>query len=364
MPVFESIDQADLLGMTPLVRVGDDEIYRHLVTPTIKGLLGKVLSKGETRILDTTEGLFAGDEVTNLNGHLLATGKEERSLKKVRFPYRHTVYYTERGAIIVKADGVKFEVFCWFGNIEKGRAELVLKAGLRDRRYDGTARANDSALLEFTYDHPLYHQRLSSTLSSVELSIYGFMPSSRALDATGEEEYDRFLRNPYCFLEKPEVFLAYFERAFASKYAPGQNYRPVPDIAQVILPGFESIAKRHGYDLIEMAASHYHVAKWSIDRGYKYADPAQEEVLRRLACGLEEIRAAGHPLSRIQQSWACVLQSLRPVEKIPAHLYMGSQELLWPQNNLNDVCLWVYKPLSQRAHGFVPAVSFSVPPLV
>lgn len=365
MPVFETHDQAALLGVSPIAHVSDEEIFRHLVTPTVKGLLGQINKRGETRVLETRQGIFPGDEATNLNGHLLAVGPNQHSAAVVRFPYRHTIYRTERGAIVVKADGVKFEVFCWFGNVDKGRAELVLKAALRDRRYDGTWRANDSALLDYTYDHPVRHQRLSDTLSSVELSIYGFMPASRAVDATGDKDYDAFLQNPFRYLQDADKFLEHFERAFKSKHAPGQFARPVPDVSQFALKGFDTIARKHGYDLIEMAASHYHVAMWAVDGGFAYSDPAQEKIVARLTAGLEKIRATGQPLTRTQQSWACVIQSLRPADRIPAGLSMGRSDnghetdLQWPQNNLDETCLWLYKPLSERARGFKPRVCFN-----
>jgi hypothetical protein len=94
-------------------------------------------------------------------------------------PYNHTLYRTVNGAMVIKRDGVKFEVFCWFGDIDRGKGELIFKAALRDRVYDGTKRANDCALLEYAYDNP--------TITSVSALCFplwnclstAFMPGSR-----------------------------------------------------------------------------------------------------------------------------------------------------------------------------------------
>ena len=276
----------------------------------------------------------------------------------MRFPYLHTIWRTVSGAVVFKHDGVKFEVFCWFGDIDRGNAELIFKAALRDRRYDGTARANDCALLEYTYDNPDYHQRLSLDMSSVELSIYGFLPGSRVLDASGDAELDAFIANPFRFADDAEKFLPLFQRALQSKRAPGQFSAPIPDVSKVTQVGFEYLARKCGYDLMEMAASHYHVARWAMGCGFMLADAEQARVMQDLATGLDSIRSRGNPLTRTQQSWACAVQNLRPVDKIPASFYMGSPDIYWPQDNISDYCLWLYKPLSDRAREFHPSVTF------
>ncbi len=356
MSTFQNPTQiAELLGVTPIALVTDDEIWQHLVTPTVKGLLGEVKVKEPTRLMDTREGLFKGDSVSNLNHHDI---KGADAMERVRFPYLHTMWRTANGAVVFKRDGLKFEVFCWFGDVDREKGELIFKAGLRDRRYDGTIRANDCALLEYTYDNPHYHQRLSQDLSSVEASIYGFMPGSRIIDATGDIEFDSFVANPFRFIDEADKFLSLFQRAMSSKRSPGQFSSVIPDVASFTLRGFDYLARKCGYDLVEMAASHYHVAKWAINGGYKLPDNDQARVMSELAAGLEAIRTKGHPLTRPQQSWVCVLQSLRPVEKIPAVFYMGSENIIWPQDNISDQCLWVFKPLSAHAQDFSPSLTF------
>lgn len=342
---FPHLDVQEQLGITPICKVSDQEIWNHLVTSTVKGLLGPIVSQAAPEVLDTIAGKFPGDEVSNLNDHRLYGGKTGF----VRFPYTYSFYKTRNGAFIVKRDGVKFEAFCWYGDIERS-PELILKAALRDRRFDGTYRANDTSLVEFPYDDPLFNKPLHPQLKSVELSIYGFMPGSRIVDATGEVEFDRFIANPFQFVSRPELFLRYFHRAWNSKRAPGQHAAPIKDVASQSLPGFERIALAHGYDVIEMAASHFHVAKWAQSGGYAFSNIEQAEEFAAMQDALAAIRASGHPLTRTQQSWACVVQSL-PSVHIPAALNMRGP--IWMQDNLGQKCLWVHKPLTAKAHALL-----------
>jgi hypothetical protein len=402
MSIFQTMNLPSQHSVTRISQVTDEEIWRHLVTPTVKGLLGSIIKVESNQVLDTVAGLFPGDEVTNLNGHMLADANGKLSKDYVRFPYNHTLYRTVNGAMVIKRDGVKFEVFCWFGDIDRGKGELIFKAALRDRVYDGTKRANDCALLEYAYDNPDYHKRLSTVLSSVELSIYGFMPGSRIIDATGDKVFDQFVTNPFLFLDNPQAFLSLFHRAFKSKRGPGQYSAAIPDVAKYSLAGFERLASKYGYDLIEMAASHYHVAKWAQAGGYAYSDPAQAEMVAKLQAGL-----GGHPRKRYSSDSLSAILDLRAAE--PAARRLGAQwvphvwyrfvalldgrsdteqtasqagegdgeppqakvetakhllcslwctRLRWPQNNVDDECLWLYKPLSAKAQGFIPNISF------
>jgi hypothetical protein len=334
----------EMLRVTPISRVSAEEIWNKVVTPMVKGLIGRPVRKDPPTKVETTTGKFPGDEASNLNHHKLYGGQEGY----VRYPYVRTFWKTENGAFVFKRDGVKIEAFCWYGDVESGKAgELLLKVGLRDRRYDGTKQANDSALLEFGYDDPVIHKPLSPDLQSVEISIYSFMPGSRILDATGEEDYDAFIKNPFTFLDRPEQFLTFFRRAWKSKRSPGQYCAPIGDVSKLVLPALEKVAREHGYDACEAAASHYHVARWFVSSGYQYTNPPQEQTLAQFTTGLEKIRASGTPLTRPQQSWVCVIQSLRPVDLIPASYNLNGP--LWPQTNLDNACLWVNKPLTDKA---------------
>jgi hypothetical protein len=345
---FNEANYPELLGVTRVCQISDMDVWHHLVSPMTRGLLGEIVEVRPPRVIESLEGLFPGDHVANLNDHRLFGGQTAF----VRFPYVTNFYRTENGAFIVKRDGVKFEVFCWFGEVEKGRGEMILKAGLRDRRFDGTKRANDSALLDYPYDDPVLHRPLSPDLSSVELSIYAFMPGSRITDVISDAEYERFVTQPYTFRNKPDDFLRYFNMAWASKRAPGQQAAPIPDVAPFTLRGFQKIAELQGYDFCEMAPSHYHVARWGLGGGYLFRDPEQQATFTAFSDGLERIRAKGLPLTRTQQSWVCVAQSLEPQSRIPAELQLNGPQ--WPQDNIGPKVLWLYKPLSERARAFKP----------
>jgi hypothetical protein len=352
----------ELLGLSPICQVSDEDIWNHLITPTVKSLLGEKLIVEPTRLIDTVEGLFPGDQVSNLNGNLLPDETGKLVATKLRFPYLHTLIRTTNGCVVIKRDVLKFQVICWYGSFEKGSAELIFKAALRDRRYDGTKRADDCSLLEYSYANPIHHKRLSTNLSSVELSIYGYMPGSRVSEGDGDFEFENFVRNPFKFLSTPDKFLALFQRAFRGSRATGQFMKVIAAVSDFSMRGFECLAAKHGYDLLEMAASHYHVAKWAQKFHMEFADPQQKKMLDNFAEGLARIRQQGTPLTRSQQSWVIALQSLRPMELIPEPLRILTAEtahLTWPQDNVSEVCLWLYKPLSRQGKRFKPHLSFA-----
>jgi len=327
---------------TPISSVTDKQIWDSIVSPTVKAFLGPVKSH-ETGLSESTQGLFPGDHASNLNGHLLY-GK----FGFVRFPYIWSIYRTESGALVVKRDGTKFEASGWFGNIDKGNAQLIFKAGLRDRRYDGTSWANDSAIIHYSYDDAELNGRLlGADKMTVEQSLYGFDPASRIADLTGDLEYENFIKQPFEFLDRPELFLSLFNRAWNSDRAPGQHCKPIPDVGKQVLQAMGKIAARKGYQFIEGANSHYHVCMWTASLGYSYTLPEDAAIMQAFTTGIKRIKESGVKLTRPQESWLVVLQSLRPVELIPAHLYMGEPTLIWPQDNISARNLWVHKALSK-----------------
>ncbi len=342
---FHKHSVADLARVTPVSMVTDREIWSHLVTPMVRALLGPIdFESSRIQVLETTKGLFPGDEVTNLKDHRLYGGQAGF----IRFPYLHSFYKTENGAFIVKRDGVKFEAIGWYGDVMKGRGELIFKAALRDRRHDGTARANDCSLVEFVgYDDPQLNRPLPAELASAEISVYGFQPGSRVAASCGDPQLDLFIEKPFTFLDRPELFLSLFRRAWNSQRAPGQNAAAIPDVSRLVSPQFDAIAKKHRYDVLEAAPSHYHVAMWARSLGYQFTDPTQAKVFNDLGAGIGRIKAAGISLNRAQESWVCVIQSLRPVELIPTELYLHGP--VWPQDNIGPQNLWMNKPLSDKA---------------
>jgi hypothetical protein len=348
MAKFGKTSHAELLGVTDVCLISDEEIWQHLVSPMTRALLGPIVETRPIKVVEASVPQFEGDNVTNLNDHRLYGGRSDF----IRFPYTLSFYKTVNGAFIVKRDGVKFEMICLFGDVDKGKGELILKAGMKDRRYDGTKRGNDSSLLDFPYDDPVFNRPLSPDFKSVELSIYAYMPGSRLVEATGDEDYENFVRQPFAYTERPELFLKHFDMAWRSRRAPGQPAAPIPDVAGMFIKGFETLAIKYGYDFSEMAPSHFHVAKWGLTAGYAFVDPTQAAVFEAFRVGLEEIRAAGKPLTRTQQSWVCVIQSLQPADLIPAELRLAGP--IWPQDNITKQCLWLFKPLSDRVKDFKP----------
>jgi hypothetical protein len=343
MTMFKRYDQAEMLGYTRLTEVQDHEIWRHMLTPQVKALLGPISRYGEPQVMETIQGHFPGDLATNLNLHRLYAGSADH----VRFPYISTMHRTQHGALVIKRDGVKIKAMAYVGDVMAGRGELIFIAALRDRCFDGTKRANDSALLFYPYDDPTYHRRLHEGLRSLEVSIYSFVPGSRIVDSTGEPEFDEFIEKPFTFLDRPELFARYFGRAWNTTRAPGQFAAAIQDVSKLILPGFETLAKSKGYDLLECATSHYHVAMWFKSRGYKYSYVNDELVMQTLADGIKRIKDSGKTLTRQQESWVCVVQSLRPTDLIPEGLFLNGP--LWPQDNISPALLWMHKPLNDRA---------------
>jgi hypothetical protein len=342
---FLSPNIRELLGVTPVCTVSDRQIWNRLVTPMTKALLGKIVG-AEVSVRETVAGAFPGDEVTNLNDHKLYGGQDGF----VRNRYVATTYRTENGLFIIKRDGVKFKAFGWFGDPRKGLMELIFKGALRDRRFDGTKQANDSALIDFIgYEDVSLNAPLviaGKQVKSVELSVYAFLPGSSVADVSGDEEFHQFIRNPFTFLDRPELFRQLFDRAWKTKLAPGQVSKPVPDVSKLVVPEFEAVAKGKRYDFVENAPSHYHVALWSKSMGYRYLDPAQEKAIDELTAGIARLKAAGVKLTRPQESWLCVVQSLRP-DLIPAGLNLNGPK--WPQDNIGPQNLWMYKPLTEKA---------------
>jgi len=108
----------------------------------------------------------------------------------------------------------------------------------------------------------------------------------------------------------------------------------------------EAFARERGYDYMENACSHYHVAKWAESLGYRYSEKRCADALSQFAEGLKRIKAAGIKLTRPQESWVVAIQSL-PREFIPKEFDMAGP--VWPQNNIDQANLWVWKPLSERA---------------
>ncbi len=348
---FRRFNNKEMLGYTRLADIQDNQVWQHLLTPQVRALLGAITRYGEPEVMETVAGHFAGDEATNLNLHRLYAGSAEH----VRFPYLSTLHRTEYGALVIKRDAVKIKVMGWVGDVFKSKATPIYVCALRDRRYDGSRRANDSALMFFPYDDPKFHRQLTPEARCLELSVYAFVPGSRIASA-GEPELDEFIEKPFAFLKRPQLFAELFRRAWKTDRAPGQFAAPIQDVSKKCLSGVEHIAHTYGYDFVECATSHYHVARWFQSRRYRFTYTTHERTMDELGSGIERVRAhmaaRGEQLQRHQESWVAVVQSLRPVELIPDGLCLNGP--IWPQDNISPESLWMNKPLNARAAELIP----------
>lgn len=348
MSGFNSIDFSEMLGFTQICRISDAEVWRDLLTPVVRALLGPVTKYGHAQVMETVEGHFPGDEASNLNDHRLYGGKQGY----VRYPYVSVCHRTEEGALVIKRDWRKVRVAAWLGDVFAGKGEIIHFVGMRDRRYDGTMQANDCPLLSFPYDDPIHCRPLHPEARSAEISVYSFSPDSHVLNVVADREYASFLERPFSFVDKPEMFLRNFERAWLAKRSPGQVGAPIRDVSKLGLAGVERLGRKYGYDFLEAACSHYHVARWFAANKYRFTYQQDVEMMEKLSAGMQSIRDHGTPLTRSQQSWVCVLQNLQPPELIPGHLRIAGA--YWPQDNIKPENLWVNKPISERALMFVP----------
>jgi hypothetical protein len=351
MSKFEKYDVHEALGYTPIAAVSDADVWRYLLTPLVRRLLGDITHFGKAKLTETVEGAFPGDIATNMNEHLLFGGKPGF----VRFPFLNTVHKTESGVLVIKRDRVKLKVICWFGDAFKGKGDVIYKVALRDRRFDGTPAANDCSLLEYPQDDPETNTPIPYG-RGLENTAYAFMPGSFISELGGEDvEFEKFIGSPFSFMNDPDKFLTYFWRAWNSSRAPGQIGKTIPDVSRLLLPGFDKVARMAGYDFVEGAVSHYHVVKWELNYGYRCTYQRDADTLAGFAKGIDNVNAQRTPelkLTRPQESWLCVLQNLRPIEAIPQELYLGG--LLWPQTNLDQRNLWINHPLNAAAAKAVP----------
>lgn len=355
--LFPAYDVAEKLGITPIARVPEDQVWNIMLTPQVKAFLGDITSIEGPLVTDTIEGFFPGDEVFNLNNHMI---NSDDGKARTRLPYITTLYKTKYGACVIKRDGVKIKCIAWFGDVFRGHGEIILITALRDRRYDGTRRSDDSALSNFPAYHPVFHKVISPEVASLEVSIYSYLPGSKIIDVTGDAEYHDFVDKPFSVINQPEHFLQLFWRAWKSKRAPGQYAVPFPDVSKHVLKGYEEIAKSAGYDFLESCPSHYHVARWFQASGYCYNDSVDAKTMSDFAQALKRIREKGTPLTRQQHSWLCVLQNLQPAELIPEEwrlstLEDGAQSLpvIWPQDNIGLRNLWMHKAISDKGRKLV-----------
>lgn len=346
MTKFPVMDVAGLLGFTPISTITDQQVWDIAVTPQVKALLGQIL-EGSYFVSETVKGLFEGDEVSNQNDHRLYGGQPGY----VRFPYIYSKYRTTYGLFIVKRDGIKLEAFGWFGNPDKAKPEMIFQFGLRDRRFDATKRVNDSPLVHYPYDDPKWNALLAVDgkpleLSSLETSLYSFFPGSRIGSTCGDKELESFVGSPYKYVDRPELFLKLFAQAWQSDRFPGQIGAVFPDSGKLVHKAFDKLALAAGYDMLETCPSHLHVLRWNMNDGYYITRPEHRRAHADIESAIARMKSRGVKLTRQQESWICVLQSL-PRKYISDEYFMGG--VRWMQDNIGAENLWLFKPLSEKS---------------
>jgi hypothetical protein len=336
----------ELARQTPVAEITDEQVWEFLVTPVVKALLGPVVAS-KIVLTDQAMSVIPEDKVFNQNDHRLWGGQAGF----VRFPYFHSLYTTRRGCPIIRRDGVKVEVFGWVGDLKKQRGQLIWKVALRDRRYDGDKSTNDCALEHFPYDDPKLNGNFFPGSQAVELYLFTYAPGSTIVSACGDQELQDFVAQPFAYVDRPELFLKLFNTAWKSNRAPGQWSEPIFDAGDLMEENFSKLCGAMGYDVMEVAASHYHVAMWCLNYGYSFTDSVQDKNIGALREGIAKLKASGTKIERRQESWVAVIQSL-PAEHIPKHLYMGGAK--WPQDNITLPNLWLWKPLNEKSKSLKP----------
>ncbi len=348
MDKFQEYSPAQLLSPSPLVNASDELILTHMVSPQVKAFLGDQIGF-RSELKDTIAGWFPGDEVSNINGNIIK-GRNGEAL--VRFPYVSSLYEHKNGCLVIKRDFVKIKVFAWLGDWKSGKAELILSTALRDRRFDGTLRANDSCLLDFAYDDAELSKRLvvngkTADLLTAETSLYSYIPGSSIAKSGGGKQLDEFIAKPYSFIDKPAIFMRLFKRAWVLDRFPGQNSIPIPDVGKLAHAGWEAVANACGLDALETGPSHYHVTMWNMAKGYDFSYADQAANLAAYKAGIQKLKDNGVKLTRPQEAWVCVLNNLKDRDLIPEHLRMNVPK--WIQTNLDQSAIWLVKPLSRKA---------------
>jgi hypothetical protein len=346
MTIFLQHEPRELAHQTPVAAISDRQVWTWLVTPVVKALLGPITSQ-RISLRDTAALIVPEDKLFNQNGHLLRD-------EAVRFPFYHSLYTTKRGCLIIRRDGIKLEVLGWYGNLERKEGQLIWKVALRDRRYDGTPVADDCALEHFSYADPKQNGNFFPDAAAVELYLFSYSPGSTISDACGDLALQSFVAQPFAYAKAPEQFIEFFDRAWASRRAPGQWACPIQDASEQMIENFAFLGQKVGYDILEVAASHYHVLRWCEVKGFAITDPIVAEKIAAFKAGLDTMKQGGTILTRSQESWVAVFQTLTE-DAVPerlAHLWMP--DIVWPQDNIEPANLWLWKPISEKARGMSP----------
>ncbi len=323
-------------------RLTDRHVLEHLLHDDVLALLG-----------GRDEGRLVGIETVHVSEHDpgLFPGDGEHHSGRVhvrRYAYPH-------GVVTIKRNHNALKIHVHRGSLDRpeGLRELV-KFKIRDRRYDGSERANQSPLTDWVYhgqtDEPHPH--------AVELSIYSRDPRHYHGDVTGDHAMAEFLAEPFS-LAGSEDFLPTWRRAFelAGKTSlfPGQVAPSLPGAAQHFTVGVEPLLAQLGYQRIDNLPSHWNVVHYLKKIGYEVPRAEDRQALADLREALDHLSAArnarGEPaLTRAQESWVVLLQSpaFRGNGVPPPDFDLGGKTYpLWLEDDGTARNIWMTKPVSQ-----------------
>ena len=324
-------------------QITDRHVLEHLLHGDVFALLGgrdegRLIAAETVQVTEHDGGLFPGD------------GEHHAGRVHVRR------YAYPRGLVTIKRNHNSLKIHVHRGSLDRPEAlREMVKFKIRDRRYDGSTRANDSPLTDWVYhgatDAPHPH--------AVELSIYSRDPRRYHGDVTGDHATAEFLAEPFS-LAGSEDFLPAWRRAFEhagqAPLFPGQVAPSLPGAAQHFTVGVEALLAHLGYQRIDNLPSHWNVVHYLKKVGYEVPRAEDQQALADLRAALDHVNAAraerGEPaLTRSQEAWVVLLQSpaFRGKGVPPPDLDLGGKAYpLWLEDDGTARNIWMSKSIQGR----------------
>ena len=324
-------------------RITDRHVLEHLLHDDVFALLGgrdegRLVTAETVQVAEHDGGMFPGD------------GEHHAGRVHVRR------YAYPKGVVTIKRNHNALKIHVHRGSLDRPDAlREMVKFKIRDRRYDGSPKANDSPLTDWVYhgatDAPHPH--------AVELSIYSRDPRRYHGDVTGDHATGEFLAEPFS-LAGPEGFLPAwrqaFERAGEEPLFPGQVAPSLPGAAQHFTGGVEALLAHMGYQRIDNLPSHWNVVHYLRKVGYEVPRTEDRQALAELRESLDHVNAAraerGEPaLTRAQEAWVVLLQSpaFRGKGVPPPDLDLGGRTYpLWLEDDGTARNIWMSKSIEGR----------------
>ncbi len=325
--------------------ITDRHVLGHLLH---EGVLARLGLGGEPRLVES------GTQEIGEQDHGLFPGDGEHHAGRVHV--RRYAY--PNGVVTIKRNHNALKIHVHQGSLDRPEAlREMVKFKIRDKRYDGTERANDSPLTDWLYHGPTDEAHPHS----VELSLYSRDPERHHADVTGDHGMAGFLAEPFGLAGSPE-FLPAWRRAFelagdpASPVFPGQVAPALSGVAQHFTLGVEPLLRNLGYQRIDNLPSHWNVVHFLRKAGYAITSPDDERAIADLRVALGHLNASGKargepPLTRAQESWVVLLQSpaFRSRGVPPPELDLGGRVYpLWINEDGTARNIWMSKSIDER----------------